>query len=214
VSCPLPAFGWFDETHIAIAKVAGYKKWYNAAAADIAKEKVGTEGPNHYVNNLNGTKVTPETVLSQAVQYDTPSDGHLYGAIISAVGNYLAVSSRNGYSENHMAYIAHYVGDLSQPLHHIPKPGGSYNDRMHFRTDGIIDHEVLTNMHQIGLYKIEIHSKADLAQEIARIANLSLDLAYKLEAENRLITKEEAYNQIGYSASLLRAILFYTKSIQ
>jgi hypothetical protein len=36
-----PALGWtwHDETHIAIAKAAGYEKWFNAAGADIAKIK-------------------------------------------------------------------------------------------------------------------------------------------------------------------------------
>lgn len=31
-----PAQAWMDETHLAIAKAAGYAKWYNAAAADIS----------------------------------------------------------------------------------------------------------------------------------------------------------------------------------
>ena len=49
---PHPSMAWDDETHIAIAKVAGYRKWYNATGADIAKIKAGnTEGHNHYINN-------------------------------------------------------------------------------------------------------------------------------------------------------------------
>ena len=30
-------YPWNDETHIAIAKAAGYKKWYNSTGADMAK---------------------------------------------------------------------------------------------------------------------------------------------------------------------------------
>ena len=208
---PSVSHAWFDETHLAIAKAAGYSKWYNAAAADIAKEKMGnTEGYNHYVDNLKGTIVTHEMVLAQVPQYDTLSPGHLYGAIMAAVGNYKAAKSRNAYPENHMAYVAHYVGDLSQPLHHIPKPRGGFNDRMHFKTDGVIDSEALGNVQKIQVYEIKINSREDLAREIARISNLSLELAYKLEAEDRLITREEAYRQLGHSASLLKAILVYT----
>jgi hypothetical protein len=48
-------------------------------------------------------------------------------------------------------------------------------------------------------------------REIARIANLSMKLGYQLEAENRMLTKEEAYVQLGQSASLLRAILDYAR---
>jgi len=32
------AFGWHDETHLAVAKAAGYSKWYNAVGADMTKE--------------------------------------------------------------------------------------------------------------------------------------------------------------------------------
>ena len=81
---------------------------------------------------------------------------------------------------------------------------------MHFKTDGIIDSEVLSNLHKIRVCDIKISSREDLAREIARIANLSLELAHKLEAEGRLITKDEAYIQLGHSASLLKAMLVYT----
>ena len=53
----------------------------------------------------------------------------------------------------------------------------------------------------------------DLATEVARIANLSESLGEKLERENRLMTKAEAYNQIGHSASLLKAILHYARAV-
>jgi hypothetical protein len=32
---------WFDETHLAIAKAAGYEKWFNATGPDVAKLKMG-----------------------------------------------------------------------------------------------------------------------------------------------------------------------------
>ena len=35
------SYPWYDETHIATAKAAGYKKWYNATGADMAKLKAG-----------------------------------------------------------------------------------------------------------------------------------------------------------------------------
>jgi hypothetical protein len=34
--CPSPSSAWYDETHLAIAKVAGYEKWFNAAGPDVA----------------------------------------------------------------------------------------------------------------------------------------------------------------------------------
>jgi len=38
-----------------------------------------------------------------------------------------------------------------------------------------------------------------------------MKLGYQLETENRMLTKEEAYIQLGYGASLLKAILDYVR---
>jgi len=60
------------------------------------------------------------------------------------------------------------------------------------------------------MYAIKLNRddfEADLAREIARIANISRKLGYKLRAEKRSMTKEEAYEQLGHSASLLKAVL-------
>jgi hypothetical protein len=71
---------------------------------------------------------------------------------------------------------------------------------------------VLKNLDKIKLYAIKIDSEEDLVKEIARIANLSMKLGYQLESEDRLLTKEEAYIQLGHSASLVKAILEYAKA--
>ena len=61
LSTPNLSLARHDETHLAIAKAAGYEKWYNAAGPDIAKVKAGDkEGYNHYSNNPPDTVVTPE----------------------------------------------------------------------------------------------------------------------------------------------------------
>ena len=209
-----PAGAWFNETHLAIAKVAGYKKWYNAAAADIARVKLGKlEGYNHYHNSPPDTVITTELVLEQARLYDKVNpDGHLYGAILGALRVYIAAKARGNYAENHMAYLVHYVGDLSMPLHHMMS--NEFNRKFHLVIDGIIEDEVLGNQDKIQLYPITITSEADLAIEVARVANISKNLGYQLEAQDRLLTREEAYQQIGHSASLLRAILAYAGNLR
>ena len=208
------AYSWHDETHIAIAKATGYKKWYNATGADMAKLRAGKkERYNHYVNNSRATIVTPETVLQQAENYNNPTDimGHLYGAIIASVRDYLKAKDECKYGEYHLGFCAHYVGDLSQPLHNSVY--NFYNRRNHTTTDGIINDEVLDNLDKIKIYPIKIESEKDLANEIARIANLSLKKGYQIQDEKRLLTKEEAYEQISHSASLFKAILEYVKKV-
>lgn len=206
------ARAWNDETHLAIAKAAGYRKWFNAAGADMVKLKTNIEGGNHYVNNSLSTVVTPAMVLAQADSYNRIDEkGHLYGAIIGAFREYVKDKKLGKYGEYHMGFCAHYVGDLSQPLHNIRYD--EFNQKYHRLVDGAINDEVLDNLSRIALYSVVIHSEADLAGEIARVANLAIALANRLETENRMITKEEAYRQIGHSASLFRAILAYAKTL-
>jgi hypothetical protein len=82
-----------------------------------------------------------------------------------------------------MAYCAHYIGDLSQPLHNTLYD--DYNRRSHGKTDGVINDGILDNLEAIKVYSIEIKNEEDLVKEIARIANLSMVLGYKLEDEGR-----------------------------
>ena len=204
-----PAWAWHDETHIAIAKAAGHKKWFNAAAADIIKVKAGDiEHANHFVNNREGANVTSAMVLRQARYYNKDSKkGHLYGAIIASVRDYLKNKEKGKYGDYHLAFCAHYVGDLSQPLHNIVYDG--FNKRTHRATDSIINEEVMDHLSKIKIYPIHVSSEKELAGEIARIANISIAKGYGLKEENRVLTKEEAYVCISHSASLFKAILEY-----
>ncbi len=206
------SLAWFEETHLAIAKAAGYAKWYNAAAADIAKSKMGArESHNHYHNSPAGTVITPAMVLEQAQRYDQiDPQGHLYGAIIGSFREYLKQRKAGKYAENQMAYLIHYIGDLSMPLHHTPN--NNFNKTYHMPNDGIIEQEVLGHLKKIRLYDLTIKSEMDLASAVARIANISKTLGHRLEKKGRLMTKAEAYGQISHSASLLKAVLNYIRS--
>jgi hypothetical protein len=208
---PKRSLAWHDETHLAIAKVAGYEKWYTAIGADMTKLKAGDiESPNHYVNNPPGTIITPEMVIAQTERYNQIDEkGHLYGAIIVSVRDYIREKKKGKYGEYHLGFCAHYVGDLSMPLHNTLL--NSFNRKHHVKIDGIIEEEVLSNLQRIKLYPIVIDSEQTLVKEVARIANLSIKLGYQIEAEDRLLTKEEAYKQISHSASLLKGVLEYVR---
>ena len=206
---PARSVAWNDETHLAVSKAAGFKKLYNSAGADITKIKAGKiEGNNHYHNNHRGTIMTTETVLSQVGRYNTlDADGHLYGAIVASIRRYKEEIERGKYGGYHLAFCAHYVGDLSQPLHNTRY--NAFNQKNHRAMDRIVEDEALDNLDKIILYPITITSEMDLAGEIARIANLSMSLGYKMEDEARMLTKTEAYRMLSHSASLLKAILNY-----
>jgi hypothetical protein len=48
--------------------------------------------------------------------------------------------------------------------------------KYHGANDGIIEHEVLANLEKIGIYELSIGSEKDLADAVARIANLSKNI--------------------------------------
>ncbi|MEW6584591.1 MAG: hypothetical protein AB1442_03155 [Nitrospirota bacterium] len=214
------ALGWHDETHLSVAKAAGYKKWYNAVGADITKIKADRiERNNHYFDNLRKVEVTPDMVLGQVKRYNDPKDteGHLYGAIIASLREYKSTTEAGKYAAYHLAFCAHYVADLSQPLHNCPYD--IFNETHHKTNDGIVEDEVFENISKIkeNMYSVILRKEyfeKDLAREIARIANISRKLGYKLQKENRDMTKEEAYRQLGHSASLLKAILKHAEGIE
>jgi len=209
---PATGFTWHNKTHLSIAKAAGYKDWFNAAGADMTKIKAicndeNIERPNHYSGNAKGTRIDAETVLTQAERYNDPLDkkGHLYGAIIASLREYQKVRRMGKYGEYHLAFCAHYIGDLSMPFHNTENKG--YAEINHTKVDGTVEDEVWDNIDKIKIYPITITTEKELASEIARIANISTKLGYKLIKEKRLLTKKEAYKQLSHSASLFKAIL-------
>ena len=216
------AWTWHDKTHLAVAKTAGLASWYNAAGPDLAKIKAGNiESYNHWYNNNAEAEVTVQIVLDQIERYNQRSrlldtEGHLYGAIIASLRAYEKDKRTGKYAEYHLAYCAHYIADLSQPLHNIPYD--HFNKTFHDANDGIVDATIFDEPQKITghMYGIKLQPEnfeEDLAREIARIANQSRKLGYKLRDENRGITKAEAYVQLGHSASLLKAVLYHYKKL-
>lgn len=210
---PAHALGWFDASHLAVAKVAGYEKWYTAVGADMAKIKAGSiEGYNHFYNNPGNITITPEFVLLQAAKYNDPRDaaGHLYGAIIKSLRNYRETFNKGKYSSYHLGFFVHYIADLSQPLHNMAYD--DFNKQRHLVFDATVDREALQRLDKIRAHMYQIHLDADrleqdLAMHVARIANISRELGIALKKDKRNMSKQEAYELLGHSASVLKAVL-------
>jgi len=206
------SYGWHDRTHLAIARAAGFELWYSAAAPDVVKSREAfrpLEEKNHYFNNDEQKKVTPEMVMEQVGRLDDPGDdeGHLYGAIIGTLRDYKELRRSGKYANYPLVFCAHYVGDLSMPLHNVPYD--AFNRERHTINDGIIECSIENNIGYIqrSIYDISIESEEDLAREVARIAESARKLGRKIRKENRNMTADEAYGQVIDSASLFRAIL-------
>ena len=210
------AYAWHDKTHLSIAEAAGFELWYSAAAPDVAKSKSEfrpIEEKNHYFNNNAQKEVDEAMVLEQAARYNKTGDaeGHLYGAIIGAVRAYKEESASGKYAEYPLVFCAHYIGDLSMPLHNTEYD--DFNKKRHTVNDGIIESSVRNNIGYIqrNMSEIIIENESDLAREIAKVANTARRLGIKIRKENRNMTQEEAYIQVSQSSSLLKAVLNYVR---
>lgn len=203
---------WDDLTHIAIGQAAGFKEAWSLPAADIAKIKAfSVEDYNHYCNNPKDADITPEMINKQIPRYNngkkSEKKGHLYGAIVASVREYIKKEKLHINGLYDMAYAGHYIGDLSMPFHNMEYD--SFNRKRHEANDGIVEKEIGSNMAGIKLYTIKIDSEDSLIRNIADIADKAKELGYRLEKENRDMTKTEAYEQISQSASLFKAVLEY-----
>jgi hypothetical protein len=208
------AFAWHDKTHLSVSEAAGFELWYSSAAPDVAKSKSEfrpVEEKNHYFNNNANRTVDEKMVMGQVDRYNMPDDdeGHLYGAIIGAVRAYKADSTAGKYAEYPLVFCAHYIADLSMPLHNTAYD--DFNKERHNRNDGIIECSVRNNIGYIqrNIEEITILNESDIAREIARVANSARKLGLKMRKENRNMTQAEAYLQVIRSASLLKAVLRY-----
>jgi hypothetical protein len=71
----------------------------------------------------------------------------------------------------------------------------------------------MENLESIKVYPIQVSSEENQAKEIARVANLSMVLGYRLEDENRVLTGDGAYLQLRPSVSLFKSILGYAEQL-
>ena len=226
------AFAWHDATHMAVMKAAGLGDYaYLAVGADMAKEKSGgREDGNHYRNNKKGTVVTAEMVLAQVGDYNCRcyDDGHLYGAIIAAVKEYRLKKESGKYALYPLGFAAHYIGDLSMPLHNVEY--NEFNKANHATNDGVVEGEGReTTEARVARIAREIEKRMkgrapyhftsagkdpekftrEVAEKIAEIANKSISQGYAMQEsdpQSPIMTPDEAYDRLCDSAMLLKAV--------
>lgn len=228
-----PALAWHDAAHMAVMKAAGLDNYHLAVGADMAKGKSGGyEDGNHYRDNARGVVVTADMVLDQMRDYNCRcnDDGHLYGAIISALDQYyLGMGKVDKYNLYNLGFAAHYIGDLSMPLHNTVYD--DFNKANHAANDGAVEGDSLEptedkvkriaakvqeKMKKVHPYQfpkakdgLEAFNHA-VAKKIAEIANTSIALRFTLEdakPPRTVMTEDEAYRQLAESATLLNVVL-------
>ena len=226
-----PALAWHDATHMAVIKAAGLDNYvYLAVGPDMAKEKSGGyEEGNHYRNNAKGVIVTANMALDQMRDYNCRcnDEGHLYGAIIAALDQYVERKSKNKQARYPLGFAGHYIGDLSMPLHNTAY--NDFNRAYHSANDGVVEGDeseptdakvvriaagIRERMKLLPPYRFSSAKdnitkfNLELAQKIAEIANKAMALGYAMQEANppkTVMSSEEAYGQLAESAALLKA---------
>ena len=218
------AEAWTDQTHMAIAKAAGMKSYHNACVPDVAKTLsfVGRLGKNDGQAHFFDAAKTPTMDDLEAqiemigYQRDDAPDGYIMGAIVNSVRKAKSWTEMGKYDDYNYAIVAHYCGDLSMPLH--MSVYDDFNRSHHLNIDQTLNHsEVKYDVQGADLIaknivvdkNLKITNEDEQKAEILKVAQESFELAQTIRKENREITKEEALQRCGRSASLFRAILIY-----
>lgn len=239
------SFAWDCKTHAYIAKKAGIKIPEAACMPDIIREEnYSLLSPFHYHGASPYTTVTPEyidkyrvdemniLIENRILKILIPDQaGVLYWKIVDVYEKMKSldrsISDNQLIYEYYLASIAHYIGDLSQPLHNFPHgenpasdgkiyPGeGEFNKQNHLKFDEAFtfyfaSHPEIDNKINARIKQIKISSAEDLKKEVSNIANSAIDIARKCYKENRMLLEDEVINQIALSISLLRAIIIAT----
>ena len=198
---------WYDATHIAVmqASNAPYSSCL-AIAPDVLSIKLTSEAANHY-SSINKTQITAKDVLEQTERYNQiDKDGHLYGAIIVSSTHVYDRLVNNVRPDYYYSFLAHYVGDLSQPLHNSPYD--AFNRFYHNHIDGLVnDLPNLTKRIIIHMDKQNITNNTDIVNAVVTLANDARAADRKLRQQGLL--HDDALKLLGKSASLLYAINIY-----
>lgn len=238
------AQAWSSITHILIAQEAGIADPETACFPDLSRnEEYALLVPYHWHDAAPNTIVTPEYIDrykisegtyqklgspgSQPIKIRVPdSSGVLYWEIVQL---YKKLKGSRGWEyDYYLGNIAHYVGDLSQPLHNFPYDSsptgdgkvyteiGKWSKEHHAEFDDALDSVLPLSTEKKRAFEkmvtpIQIKSIDDLKREISKIANSSIGLANKCYAQKRIITEDEALKQVAMSVSLLKAIIDSTK---
>jgi hypothetical protein len=236
-------FGWSCKTHTFIASEAGMMNPESACFPDVSKEENDDLlGPFHWHNAYPSATITQEyidqyKVTGKLIELDSSvkrkiniripdHSGVLYWKILDL---YQRMKGKKGWRYNYyLINIAHYVGDLSQPLHNFPygdQPAsdgksypevGGWSKEKHGVFDSAIDHYLPLNGEKKEAFQnmvtaIQISSVDDLKAEICKVSNASISLANRCYAERRNMTKDEALKQLALSVSLLKGIIESTR---
>ncbi|GAB6184319.1 S1/P1 nuclease [Thermodesulfovibrio hydrogeniphilus] len=237
-----PAYAWDCMTHAYIAKMAGLNIPEAACMPDITRDdNYDLLAPFHYhdaapntvvtVDYIDKFKITELQLLHNGKNfkvYVPRPAGVLYWRIVDIYEKMKSLDKTK--PDNKLAYqyylatIAHFIGDLSQPLHNFPygdniasdgkiyENEGNFNRENHIKFDEAFS-EYLKNDSDINkkimnaVKEINLESTEDLKREIAKIANSALEIANKCYIENRIPNEEELIKQVASSISLLKAVV-------
>lgn len=235
-----PLWGWSSATHVFIAREAGLPNPEIACFPDeMRQEQITLFGPFHWHNAAPDTvvdaayiedlKVEPEKYVKKSAPKGKtislkvpPATGVLYWKIVDL---YDSLQGKKGWQYDfYLGQIAHFVADLSAPLHNFPHgkdPAsdgevypeigqwsadrhGAYDNALNSWIDGSPQKEA--DFRRL-LTSVKVTNREDLKREVAKIANASIRLANKCYRENKPnMTQEEALKQAALSVSLLKAI--------
>jgi hypothetical protein len=217
-------FPWSSLTHTFIAQKAGVPNPQYANFPDLTRnENSSLLGPYQWHDASPNTIVTPDYIdqyqiavgdyvkvgssESKPIKVRVPDHaGVLYWEIMEI---YKKMKGKMGWEYDYYLFnIAHYVGDLSQPLHNYPYGSdpasdgriyeeiGTWAKENHKAFDDILDSSLPLDQKTEKTLDTLVDAPSikfldDLKKEISKVANHFIALANKCYSEGRIITKDE-----------------------
>ena len=232
--------GWSCSVHTLIAREAGMKHPEYACIPDSSRnENHDLLAPFHYHNAPPGATVTPDYIdlykaEGRSVKLYGENDraatilvphraGILYWKIVSLYQLMKSPKYPADYDYARMN-IAHFIGDLSQPLHNYPHGAEPASDGVRYDQEGRWardNHAAFDDPFENaplgrgdlkrlrrGIEVFSIRDEADLKQRISDVANSSIRLANLCYGDHkRLMTRKESLARAAMSVSLLKAVI-------
>jgi hypothetical protein len=236
-----PLWGWSSLAHIFIAREAGLPHPETACFPDEMRlEQTTLFSPFHWHNAAPDTvvdaayiedlKVDPEKYVKKSAPKGKtislkvpPASGVLYWRIVEL---YDSLQGKKGWQYDfYLGQIAHFVADLSAPLHNFPHGDDPASDGLVYEEMGLWNaarhgaFDAALNSFIAGLPQkeeefrrlltpVKVTNREELKREVAKVANASIRLANRCYRENqRPMTPEEALKQAALSVSLLKAVM-------
>lgn len=204
---------------MAMGLAAGFNCFHNCTAADVShmiatiNGLTQTDSQAHFYNYPDEYELSVDDVYAQLTDIGKSREGcpkgYLLGAILHTTRLCKEVTESGAYDAEYYAALLHYVADLSQPLH--MSIYDDFNKTNHFICDNMLSDKeaeypvfaAVALADELSVDdKLLFETEEELVAAVIDLAKQSQMLVKQMHTEQRIMTREEAIQQLSDAATL------------